>query len=210
MDPALCHPASHPGLISAPSSRPQLLRVLPAVRPAQGLPLAEENRPVPGHTPLRRAACNQRRRGKDPVPFTSTRDNSEGRLHCSTPSVDDSAETAPTSSAQPASFPFPQVLTLSARPGTPHTLTSISQPAAQGTHPSWDCEPPLGLCPSFSTLRPAPFSWVTQLRLKKKTDLAKNIQLRSGGAAEGDTEAQTGKLICPVSELKHGSAEITT
>lgn len=41
--------------------------------------------------------------------------------------------------------------------------------------------------------------------LKKKTNLAKNIQLRNGDSTEGETEAHTGKMICQVSELKDSS-----
>lgn len=63
----MCHWASPSGqkgfFLSLPL--PQLLRVLPAVSPVQGLLWAEPSRPAPGCAPFWKAACIQCRGSKD-------------------------------------------------------------------------------------------------------------------------------------------------
>ena len=171
--------------------------MLPTVNPVQGLPLAEEGHPAPGHAPFWRSACSQCRGCKDPAPSLA--------LGITLKVI---------STAGCALWSGDALWRLHSSPASP-SAQSCRLPFATGVDPE---RVPVNFLHTHLHLKVgfqgnschdrAVNHWTCTMFLNSHTnpmfinettevDLAKPIQLGNGGTADGETEVQTGKLTCP-------------
>lgn len=191
-------PLQNQGFLSPlPLPPTQLLRLLPAVNPVQGLPLAEKSHPAPGHAPFWTLACIQCRGCKGPAPSLQLGITLKVICTAGCPLWSADALWRPHSSpaspsAQSCRLPFATGVDPESAPvNFPHANLRLKG-GFQGNSchdravNHWTCTVFLN-----SQTNPIFINETTEV------DLAKNVQLSNSGTTDGETEVQTGKLICP-------------